>query len=156
MTWIFLRRLCSVRTWVLSSSSLEVERDLDVGRLGIWGSSLTLRHELIGRRCWLLDVPPSGAPSTQGVNARAESDSGSIACLPLWNTVSTMVSNHCLAAVSEGTKATGSTNLETVAAGLRSAREDWRLSQARHAEYGELGFPSRHAIVRIIDMLSAA
>lgn len=39
---------------------------------------------------------------------------------------------------------------------LRVAREDWRQSQARHAEYGEHGFPSRHAIAHIVDSLSAA
>ncbi len=39
---------------------------------------------------------------------------------------------------------------------LRAAREEWRTSRARHAEYGEPGFPSRHAITRIIDSLSAA
>ncbi|MEJ5976265.1 serine O-acetyltransferase EpsC [Novosphingobium sp. PS1R-30] len=41
-------------------------------------------------------------------------------------------------------------------AALRAAREDWRLSQARHVEYGEHGFPSRHAIARIVESLSAA
>jgi serine O-acetyltransferase len=46
--------------------------------------------------------------------------------------------------------------LDAVIAGLRSAREDWRQAQARHAEYGAHGFPSRHAIGRIIDALSAA
>jgi serine O-acetyltransferase len=46
--------------------------------------------------------------------------------------------------------------LDAVVSGLRGAREDWRQSQARHAEYGAHGFPSRHAIGRIIDSLSAA
>jgi len=39
--------------------------------------------------------------------------------------------------------------------GLRAAREDWRGSNERHAEYGAHGFPSRHAVARIIDMLAA-
>lgn len=46
--------------------------------------------------------------------------------------------------------------LDAVIGRLRGAREDWRQSQARHAEYGAHGFPSRHAIGRIIDSLSAA
>jgi serine O-acetyltransferase len=46
--------------------------------------------------------------------------------------------------------------LDAVIAALRGAREDWRLSQDRHAEYGAHGFPSRHAIGRIVDALSAA
>jgi len=46
--------------------------------------------------------------------------------------------------------------LDTVIGRLRTARAEWRQSQARHAEYGEHGFPSRHAIARIIDSLSAA
>jgi serine O-acetyltransferase len=39
---------------------------------------------------------------------------------------------------------------------LRGVREDWRASQERHIEYGVHGFPSRHAIGRIVDTLSAA
>jgi len=46
--------------------------------------------------------------------------------------------------------------LDAVIGRLRTAREEWRHSQARHAEYGTHGFPSRHAIGRIIDSLSAA
>lgn len=45
--------------------------------------------------------------------------------------------------------------LDDIVARLRTVREDWRQSQARHAEYGEHGFPSRHAIARIVDLLSA-
>jgi serine O-acetyltransferase len=45
--------------------------------------------------------------------------------------------------------------LEALVGRLRAVREDWRQSQARHAEYGEHGFPSRHAIARIVDLLSA-
>ena len=46
--------------------------------------------------------------------------------------------------------------LDAVVSRLRTARAEWRQSQARHAEYGEHGFPSRHAIGRTIDSLSAA
>jgi len=46
--------------------------------------------------------------------------------------------------------------LEGVVDALRAAREDWRSSQDRHAEFGALGFPSRQAMTRIIDVLSAA
>lgn len=46
-------------------------------------------------------------------------------------------------------------NLEAVAAGLRAVREEWRQGQARHVEYGEHGFPSRHALTRVVDLLSA-
>ncbi|MBV1686994.1 serine acetyltransferase [Novosphingobium sp. G106] len=45
--------------------------------------------------------------------------------------------------------------LPAIVASLRAARENWRQSQARHAEYGEHGFPSRHAIAHIVDSLSA-
>lgn len=46
-------------------------------------------------------------------------------------------------------------DLPAVAAGLRLARHEWRDAQARHAEYGAHGFPSRHAIGRIMDVLAA-
>lgn len=46
--------------------------------------------------------------------------------------------------------------LEAVAQRLRAAREKWRSGQARHAEYGEHGFPSRLVLGRILDSLSAA
>jgi len=46
-------------------------------------------------------------------------------------------------------------DLQDVAAGLRTARAEWRQSQARHAEYGEHGFPARHALVRVIDLFGA-
>ncbi len=39
---------------------------------------------------------------------------------------------------------------------LRDVREDWRALQERHIEYGVHGFPSRHAIARIVDTLGAA
>lgn len=49
-----------------------------------------------------------------------------------------------------------SCDLDALTAELRTVRRGWRQSQARHAEYGEHGFPSRHAITRIVDSLSAA
>jgi serine O-acetyltransferase len=39
---------------------------------------------------------------------------------------------------------------------LGQARQQWRVAHERHAEYGEQGFPSRHAVGWIIDTLSAA
>lgn len=39
---------------------------------------------------------------------------------------------------------------------LRDVRDNWRAVQSRHAEFGALGFPSRHAMGRIIDVLAAA
>lgn len=42
---------------------------------------------------------------------------------------------------------------------LRSMREDWRESRRRQGEqgqYGEVGFPSRHALGRLVDVLAAA
>ena len=45
--------------------------------------------------------------------------------------------------------------LEAVTERLRAAREQWRRGHARHAEYGEHGFPSRHALGHIVDSLSA-
>jgi serine O-acetyltransferase len=47
-------------------------------------------------------------------------------------------------------------DLASVTAGLRAAREDWRRRHGRAEGYGEPGFPSRHALGRIIDTLSAA
>ncbi|MFA7596569.1 MAG: serine O-acetyltransferase EpsC [Novosphingobium sp.] len=58
--------------------------------------------------------------------------------------------------ISEGPNASAEYNLAEVSNHLRIAREEWRHSQARHAEYGDHGFPSRHAIGRIIDVLSAS
>jgi serine O-acetyltransferase len=46
--------------------------------------------------------------------------------------------------------------LDPIVEHLRGARRDWRTSQDRHAEFGALGFPSRQAMTRIIDVLSAA
>lgn len=46
--------------------------------------------------------------------------------------------------------------LDAIVDGLRRAREEWRASQDRHAEFGALGFPSRQAMTRIIDVLAAA
>ncbi|MCW1383567.1 serine acetyltransferase [Novosphingobium sp. KCTC 2891] len=47
-------------------------------------------------------------------------------------------------------------DLEPVVASLRAVRDAWRGEQDRHAEFGALGFPSRHAVSRIIDVLAAA
>jgi serine O-acetyltransferase len=47
-------------------------------------------------------------------------------------------------------------DLDPILAQLRDARDDWRAAQARHAEFGALGFPSRHAVGRVIDVLAAA
>ncbi|MFM2372123.1 MAG: hypothetical protein RIS85_1845 [Pseudomonadota bacterium] len=47
-------------------------------------------------------------------------------------------------------------DLEPVITGLRQVRDSWRDAQDRHAEFGALGFPSRHATTRIIDVLAAA
>ena len=45
--------------------------------------------------------------------------------------------------------------LDSVTNRLQEARQCWRNKHERHAEYGEHGFPSRHAIGRIVDTLSA-
>jgi serine O-acetyltransferase len=47
-------------------------------------------------------------------------------------------------------------DINTVVAQLRDVREGWRTSQGHHAEFGEVGFPSRHELGRIIDVLAAA
>ena len=47
-------------------------------------------------------------------------------------------------------------DLAPVTQALRAVRDGWRKLNARHAEYGELVFPSRHAIARVIDTLGAA
>ena len=49
----------------------------------------------------------------------------------------------------------GASDYSALAADLRTAREDWRRSQARHVEYGDHGFPSRHALGRVVDQLGA-
>ncbi|EGD57275.1 Serine O-acetyltransferase [Novosphingobium nitrogenifigens DSM 19370] len=46
--------------------------------------------------------------------------------------------------------------VDTVIDELRAVRMEWRSIRDRHAEFGALGFPSRQAITRIIDILSAA
>lgn len=46
--------------------------------------------------------------------------------------------------------------LDDVTTRLREAREEWRKTHLRHPEYGEYGFPSRHAIALIVDSLGAA
>lgn len=50
----------------------------------------------------------------------------------------------------------GDHELEVVAANLRAVRKEWRRSQARHAEFGADGFPSRNGLARVVDLLSAA
>ncbi|MET0179635.1 MAG: serine O-acetyltransferase EpsC [Novosphingobium sp.] len=61
-------------------------------------------------------------------------------------------------APSESGASTGSTaaGVDDAVARLRAARDEWRQSQARHAEYGAHGFPSRQALARVIDSLGAA
>jgi len=49
----------------------------------------------------------------------------------------------------------GHADIDDAVCGLRTARAEWRSSQARHAEYGAHGFPSRHAVRSVIDLLSA-
>lgn len=47
-------------------------------------------------------------------------------------------------------------DIDPIVQELRDVRDDWRSGQSRHAEFGALGFPSRHAMSRIIDVLGAA
>jgi serine O-acetyltransferase len=47
-------------------------------------------------------------------------------------------------------------DIAAVVAQLRDVREGWRVAQGHHAQYGEQGFPSRHELGRIIDVLAAA
>ncbi|MFM6829053.1 MAG: serine O-acetyltransferase EpsC [Novosphingobium sp.] len=49
-----------------------------------------------------------------------------------------------------------SLDLAPIIKGLRAARDAWRGGQDRHAEFGALGFPSRQAMTRIVDVLAAA
>jgi len=51
--------------------------------------------------------------------------------------------------------AEGTPDFAALAADLRAVREDWRRAQARHVEYGDHGFPSRHALARVVDQLGA-
>ena len=46
-------------------------------------------------------------------------------------------------------------DLDAVIAGLRGVRELWRAEQPRRVEYGAHGFPSRHAITRVLDVLGS-
>ncbi|NKJ44724.1 MULTISPECIES: serine O-acetyltransferase EpsC [unclassified Novosphingobium] len=39
---------------------------------------------------------------------------------------------------------------------LRDVRENWRDARSKRGDYGAVGFPSRHALGRIIDVLAAA
>jgi serine O-acetyltransferase len=47
-------------------------------------------------------------------------------------------------------------DVDDVVARLRDTREEWRRAHDRHTEYGEHGFPSRHAIGWAIETLSAS
>lgn len=46
--------------------------------------------------------------------------------------------------------------IASVVAQLSQARAEWRAAQGRDNAFGERGFPSRHALGRVIDVLSAA
>lgn len=50
----------------------------------------------------------------------------------------------------------GPYDIEGVVDELRAVRADWRERNARDETFGKLGFPSRHALGRIIDVLSSA
>ena len=43
-----------------------------------------------------------------------------------------------------------------IVAELRDVRDSWRVEQGRGGSFGERGFPSRHALGRVIDVLSSA
>ncbi|KRB86285.1 serine acetyltransferase [Sphingomonas sp. Root710] len=47
-------------------------------------------------------------------------------------------------------------DIDAITAELRDAREDWRSAHKRHAEYGAVGFPSRHVLGKIMDALCGA
>ncbi len=70
-----------------------------------------------------------------------------------------MVHTHPADAPTDGTAAVAcpaGDDVATIAGQLRQARQLWRDGQDRHVEYGQHGFPSRHAIVRVLDSLSSA
>ncbi|WP_062788453.1 serine O-acetyltransferase EpsC [Novosphingobium capsulatum] len=46
--------------------------------------------------------------------------------------------------------------IDDVVAHLRRVREGWRDARSKRGDYGAVGFPSRHALGRIIDVLAAA
>lgn len=47
-------------------------------------------------------------------------------------------------------------DIDAITAGLRDAREDWRQAHKRHAEFGAVGFPSRHVLDKIMGALCGA
>jgi serine O-acetyltransferase len=47
-------------------------------------------------------------------------------------------------------------DIDPVVAALREERETWRQAHGRDGAFGERGFPSRHALGRVIDVLSSA
>ena len=49
----------------------------------------------------------------------------------------------------------GAPDFTALAAGLRSVREDWRRSQARHVEYGDHGFPLRPGLAQETSLRAA-
>jgi len=47
-------------------------------------------------------------------------------------------------------------DIDDIVAGLRDARENWRNARSRNAEYGAVGFPSRHVLDKIMQALCGA
>jgi len=47
-------------------------------------------------------------------------------------------------------------DIDAITAELREAREAWRNAHKRHAEYGAIGFPSRHVLGKIMAALGGA
>jgi serine O-acetyltransferase len=47
-------------------------------------------------------------------------------------------------------------DIDGLAAELRLAREEWRAAHRRHAEHGDVGFPSRLRLEKIIAALTGA
>ena len=47
-------------------------------------------------------------------------------------------------------------DIDAIASGLRSARDDWRSAHRRHAEHGAVGFPSRLLLEKIMAALCGA
>ena len=47
-------------------------------------------------------------------------------------------------------------DIDAITADLRDARAQWRGAHARHAEYGAVGFPSRHVLDKIMGALVGA
>jgi serine O-acetyltransferase len=47
-------------------------------------------------------------------------------------------------------------DIDAITAQLREARDEWRQAHVRHAEYGAVGFPSRHVLDKIMATLVGA